>query len=70
MYLFDTITKPTTIMMTNKNWSLGLNDEQLNQTIKLEIHSSSFNDPGEDFNVYRFIRKDGTIITEVKKEGF
>lgn len=70
MYLFDTITSAKDVAEQNAMYGLGLTNDQLQEASKLEIHCSSFDDPGDDYNVYRFIREDGTTLTEIRKEGY
>jgi len=70
MYLLEKIEGHQGAVDCNMRWRCGLTDEQLKDAETVEVHASSFNDPGDDFNEYRFFRADGSKIATVRKEGF
>jgi hypothetical protein len=48
----------------------GFPTEIAEKTKKLEVHGSSFNDPGPDFCLYRAFDADGQMIGERQVNGY
>ena len=70
MYLLEKIEGHLGAVDCNMRWHCRLTDEQLKDAVIVEIYASSFDDPGDDFNEYRFFREDGSSICTIRKEGF
>lgn len=48
----------------------GFPKEIAEQTTKLEVHGSSFNDPGPDFCLFKAFNADGEVVGERRVNGY
>ena len=48
----------------------GFTANEAEGAVKMEVWSSSFSDPGEDFNEWRLFDKDGKQIQTRRRSGF
>ena len=55
MYLNETITDKEKMLKPNFMTELAITPAQLEQADRLEVWSSSFNDPGPDFSEFRLM---------------
>ena len=69
MYLNKTVVDKDKIQDLVSRYHVPFTQQQIDGAVSMEIHSSSFTDPGPDFNEYRLTDSTGKVHTH-RKEGY
>jgi hypothetical protein len=63
-YISDTKTGEAMVELATRKppFGMGCTPEEVKGAVKLQVLSSSFSDPGEDWNQFQLIYEDGTML--------